>query len=460
MPRSWFKTSIATIGKSIWLSLREPNIRILIAMNTYDNAAKRVHTIKRHWESNELLKAAFPELVADYRRTRWSDSCAEIKRTKRFDEGTYEAIGSGGAVISRHYDHIIEDDLVYAKKDDLSGGEIQPMKEDIEKAIGWHKLVYSLFTDPGRSTLDNIGTKWAVHDLKAYIRKNENHFQRLMITAEKLNSKGEPMGTDEPVWPERFGKTVLENIKSSQGPYMYATQYLNLPRDPADIVFQGQWLRPYQYDTEVPEGSKSATIVDLAHWGDTKGTCYNVIFTVSRDYNNHLWLRRYDRGKYNPTDVIKLIESHVKAYGSKAWVEEVQYQRALRHFAHRRMEETGFKYIIEPLKNDNRSGAKDLRIRSIEPEARNGFVHYKPTMKEFYNEFCDYPSGGTVDILDCLGYVTQRKLPRKPVKQIPREERSPFQLESIIEDIENRNRNTGYPFAIQNSPPKERKEYG
>jgi len=117
VPRSWFKTSIATVGKNIWLPCRrDPNIRILVAMNTADNAEKRIHVIKNHWENNELLKSAFPELVPDFKHTRWSNSCAELKRTRRSEEGTYEAIGSGGAVISRHYDHIDEDDLVFAKK--------------------------------------------------------------------------------------------------------------------------------------------------------------------------------------------------------------------------------------------------------------------------------------------------------------------------------------------------------
>ena len=93
LPRSWFKTWVATIAKSIWLTLPDeegiyekifpykgPNCRILIASNVIDNAAKMVHKIKDEWMNNERLKAAFPELVPVYNKTRWSDHAAEIKR--------------------------------------------------------------------------------------------------------------------------------------------------------------------------------------------------------------------------------------------------------------------------------------------------------------------------------------------------------------------------------------------
>lgn len=706
VPRSWFKTSIATVGKSIWLPIRrDPNIRILIAMNTADNAEKRIHVIRQHWENNELLKAAFPELVPDFRQTRWSNSCAELRRKKRSEEGTYEAIGSGGAVVSRHYDHIDEDDLVYAKKDDLSGSEICPNQEDINKAIGWHKLVYSLFSNPAKSTLDNIGTRWAVHDLKDWIYQNEpNKFRFFRLSAEKIDQLNNPTG--EPMWHERFSKEVLQDLKDSQGSVMYctpaespvlmsnwdnkpikdvnvgdkiigftrgenskktrlvetivtkkyeymapivklimesgntvrctkehkwytgredgthalykqaligsrlmyvadteveelvgnkrdlalwlgglfdgegscthvmtisqspyhnrdicnrieyaltelgykwscdgrtrtdirfrtlnsynhtyrlsstfedkrrfllqckpikgniakslykfcsmfiqnkdkvldiiddgiepvyaietgtsnyvvwgyassnSTQYLNLPRDPADALFNVQWLQYYSSDEQIPENSNYATIVDLASWGDSNGVARNVIVTVARDVSNHLWVCRYDRGKFNPSQVIELMTSHARRFGSdptrySCYVEEVQYQKAIRHFAKKSMEDTGFFYSLNALKSDVRKGAKDMRIKTVQPVTQNGCVHIKPMMKELITEFADYPSGITCDILDCLGYAVQRKLPKTPETAVEAAKNHPFSLENILESIPRSNSDRKYPFEIQ-----------
>jgi len=450
VPRSWFKTSTATVGKSIWLPIkRDQNMRILIAMNTADNAQKRVHLIKHHWENNKILKESFPEFVPDFKHCRWSNQCADIKRSKYTEEGTYEAIGSGGAVVSRHYDHIIEDDLVFAKKDDL-GTEIMPNQEDIEKAIGWHKLVYSLFSDPSKSTLDSIGTRWAVNDLKAWIKKNEAHkFRFFQIDAEQKDKRGRHLGVEYPVWPKRFGTEVLRDLLQSQGPSLYYTQYLNLPRDPKDALFNVQWLQNFHDDIEIPKPYTTATFVDLALWGDSNSIARNIVLTLARDWRNNIWILRYDRGKYNPTEVIQLMETHSKLYDSHVYVEEVYYQKALRHFALERMERTGYTYMISPLKRDSGSGAKDNRIKSIQGFAFNHMIHVRPEMSELKKEFNDYPNGITCDILDCIGYATQQKLPLPPNQPEDETFINPFSLESILESVENNGRNTQYPFSIQ-----------
>lgn len=452
VPRSWFKTSVATIAKALWLPVkRNPDKTILIAMNTADNAEKRVHIIKHHWQNNTLLQQAFPELVPDFKHTRWSNQCADIRRNKYTEEGTYESIGVGGAVVSRHYDHIIEDDLVYAKKDDLTGAEIQPNKEDVQKAIGWHKLVYSLFADPNSSTLDNIGTRWGVYDLKRWLRDNEKKKYRFFeLCAEQRDpATGKCLGTDYPVWPTRFGTSALAEIKESQGPYMYATQYLNLPRDPADATFQPQWLKWYQYDYEVEELVDKATIVDLALWGDSKGLSRNVICTMGMDAKHNIWVLRYDRGKFNPTEVIALMRAHAAAYpDTKVKVEEVQYQRAIRHFAIKDMEDRGIWYNLTPLKYDGRKGAKDLRIRNIVNIAVNGGFHIKTTMKELYNEYCDHPSGVTMDILDAVGYGLRVLNPIKITEHVQKTQ-SPFRLGDILKEFEKNNSTTQYPFDVQ-----------
>jgi hypothetical protein len=233
VPRSHFKTWVYTIGKSIWLTLPDEdelykkifpykgaNCRTLIASNVIDNAAKMVNKIKREWETNARLKAAFPELVPTYNKTRWSDHCAEVNRTIAAQEGTYTAVGVGGSVISQHFDHIIEDDLIYANKDDFTGEELMPNQEDIDNAIGWHKLAFSLLADPQTGCMDNVGTRWAPHDLIDYIRKREPHYACFELASTKRAVW--PIPNDSYcIWPERYNKKTLEQIRDSQGPKIF-----------------------------------------------------------------------------------------------------------------------------------------------------------------------------------------------------------------------------------------------
>ena len=393
LPRSFFKTYTGTVGYSIWRALQNPNITILIAMNTLDNAKSKVGLIRQQFESNALLRKLFPEIVPDFSKVPWSNQAACINRTDSKDMQTFESIGVGGAVTSRHYDLIIEDDLVYAKKDDLTGAEIRPNPEDIQKAIGWHKLVYSLMADPQKSEIVNIGTRWSVHDLIDWIRTSEPHFKVFEMSA--LTPEGVP------IWPERFGEKELKLIRASQGNYMFSTQYLNMPINPADRLFHHEWLRPY---STPPEHLEIKTIVDLAGWGDKKGLAQTVVFTAGKDQHNHIWILAYDRGRYNPTQLLEIMERHALRYKSTVYIEEVNYQAAIRHFAKERMEQTGKVYSIVALPFQQGRDAKEVRIRSIEPFGQNGMIHYRINMLAFVNEWDDYPSTPTVDLLDCLGF--------------------------------------------------------
>lgn len=457
VPRSWFKTWTFTIAKAIWLTLPDeeklyasiypykgPDVRILIASNVIDNAAKMVNKIKSEWENNERLKAAFPELIPDYNKTRWSDHCACVKRPNNFTEGTYTAVGVGGSVISQHFDHILEDDLVYAKKDDFTGQELMPSQEDIDNAIGWHKLTFSLLSNPQTGCIDNTGTRWAPHDLIDYIRRVEKQYSKfeVAVTREAMW----PIQDNTPcVWPERYDKVTLENIAMAQGRKIFETQYLNRPRAGDEVKFNIGHIHIHDSMEDWPKEAKKVTLVDLASWKDAKKICNNVVMTGCRDSRNHLWVLRTDVGKFNPTRVIELMENHARMFGSKVYVEEVGYQIALRHFAKKAMEEEGaFVYNVEALPVDNKANAKAMRIESVEPIVTNSMLHIMRSQTTLLQELEDYPYSATKDVIDLLGWL--HRLARKTEVTQSQEELNPFSLEAIEGELRSRRGERKYPF--------------
>ena len=71
VPRSWFKTWTWTVGKSIWLTLPDeeyrfrgifpykgPDVRILIASNVIDNAAKMINKISPKRPSHMAVRTS------------------------------------------------------------------------------------------------------------------------------------------------------------------------------------------------------------------------------------------------------------------------------------------------------------------------------------------------------------------------------------------------------------------
>lgn len=390
------------------------NIRILIASYVIGNSMKMLNLIRMAYERNQAMMILFPEVIPEnFTKVKWSNLEACVNRSGNFTESTFEAGGIGGSTTSRHYDIIIEDDLIYANKDDFTGRELQPNQDDIDKAIGWHKLAMSLLVPGTHTKIHNIGTRWAKHDLVEYIRSNEHDY----IVFEKAITKDYTVA-GEPTWPKMYPKDQIRRIYEAQGPYMFATQYLCKPMAPEDMLFKVGWLDIYKTTSEIPQDIKIYTTIDLSLWSESKQKakaklCRGVILTCGWTPNNHVWLMRYDVGRFNPSEVIDLLYVHYRLYKPLLMgVETVYYQQALLHFATLEMEKRGWLPIRE-LDTSTRI-TKDMRIRGLEPYAMNGAVHCRADMQDFITEFAEYVPESDLcpkDILDTLAYQLQLARP-------------------------------------------------
>ena len=433
LPRGYVKTWIGSIAYPIWATLPRKeedefpypkawedkywtlgaNMRVLIASYVISNAEKMIGLIRKTYERSQMMLALYPETIPpNFMKTKWSNQSACINRPDNFTESTFEAAGIGGASTSRHYDLIIEDDLIYAKKDDFSGQELQPGQDDIDKAIGWHKLVMSLLV-PGKHThIHNAGTRWAMHDLVDYIWMHEPDYEKFIVAAVR-EEEGKRWDECEPTWPEAFDHTQLKRIEAAQGPYMFSTQYLLKPSSPQEHVFDVSWLEYYTSTEFVPSEVRIFTTVDLAEWGNSSRKSHNcnaVVLTCAWDTKNHCWVLGYDVGRLNPSEMIYLMGKHWKVYHPESiHIESVYYQKALAHFTRIFMEEKKVPWMrLKEVKPEG-NVAKEVRIRAIEPQASNHAIHCRPDHKDFIQEFREYIPNTSCkkDILDAMAYQIQ-----------------------------------------------------
>lgn len=430
LPRGFLKTTLCSVGYPLWRYLRNHDIRILIAMNVIDNAAKTVNQIRSIVEQNRTFRALFPEAIPNFRKVRWSDQAAEMPRSGNFREATFEAAGVGTTVTSRHYDLIIEDDLVAPKKDDLTGLEAMPTREEIEKAIGWHKLARSLLINPAEGEIINVGTRWSKYDLIQHIIDNEPHTQRLEMAV--VDEQGNP------TYPERYPPEVLEELQEEQGTYIYAAQYLNKPYDVARMVFQPDWVRYWEKRESLPPDMKMGLFVDPAI--SQKEDACNSVCAVCGVAEGQLFVLDYRKGHFNPSEIIEHMFELAALWGLRSvFPEIVAWQEALQHFFELECRKRGVWLNVEGVR-PGPNESKDVRIRGLQPIAQRGDLLIARWMKDLEREMLDYPFGKYKDILDAIAYAPRvLGLSYSMRQQKQAEPLKPRTVGEVVEELRQRN---------------------
>lgn len=399
VPRDWYKSTICSIAYPIWRVINDPNVRILIVQNSYNNAIKKLGSIKQIFENSELFRACYPEILPTARSV-WTKECLTVNRTLNAPEGSIEAAGTGTAVTSRHYDVIIEDDTVAPELDALTGVMMQPTQAEIEKAIGWHRLAHPLLMEPAESQIIVVGTRWAQRDLLSWIMENSPEY-KLITRAVRENENGEPDPKGKVVWPRRFNSEILKQLETNVGVHMYSALYMNLPTSAMNQVFKREWIH---YFTSVPKGCIYCTSVDPAcpDTDQSSDPDYTVVLTTAiNPTNGHIYIVHYTRERMNPGEQVNAIFDHYRAFKPmKVIIEGINYERTLKYYVEQRMKPLKEYFVVETIKGWKAS--KGDRIRGLQPFFGAAKIFMKTTMKELEQELLAFPKGAHDDIIDDL----------------------------------------------------------
>lgn len=280
-PRDHFKTTIAVEGMPIWRILpwgpadefklhalwhagificdafdefvlwmrkmHRPDLRNLLVSENSTNANKIGTRIRRHFESNAIFRQMYPEILPTTKE-KWTDSSLQIHmpsgQPDPHGEGTFDFIGVGGALQSRHYNGLLI-------QDDLVGRKAVESQSVMDKTIDYHQLLVGVFDqDDADHEADElvIGNRWGFSDLNSHIREHEPWFQVESHGALGGCAGGSctlhPAGI--PIFPEEFSVAKLMKLKQRLGSYKFSCQFLNDPVSPEDADFQEAWLNHYE----------------------------------------------------------------------------------------------------------------------------------------------------------------------------------------------------------------------
>ena len=124
IPRSCYKSTIATHGANAWEILRDPNIRIGMVSSKLEMAEMFMHATMRIFDSNELVRELWPdwcpELNAEGKPkdgVGWTNRIMICPaRTRDMPEPTMKCAGAAGSTQGIHADLLSIDDVVGEKQ--------------------------------------------------------------------------------------------------------------------------------------------------------------------------------------------------------------------------------------------------------------------------------------------------------------------------------------------------------
>lgn len=262
LPREHAKTSIVSHGLPCHIVIQPEtaniyypgrpgtDIRITLTCETADRAEKHLRVIETIFETNQLFRAFWPEVVwtnPKAQSKKWNQQEMIVPRRTEYPEPTIQAIGVGGAITGARVDCMIEDDLVTL--------EAANSPAVMQGAIEWHTASRALYEADW--TLEFcIGTKWAVHDLYAHILENDPSVEPMVR---------EVIEDNQPIYPTKFslepadGKHHIAQLKREFG-VLFPLLYQNRATDPELTDFDPDDMRYWKSGTE--EGTLTLVSAD------------------------------------------------------------------------------------------------------------------------------------------------------------------------------------------------------
>lgn len=418
-PRNHFKTTIDICDAVQWV-LCFPDVRILIASGTRDNAIKMLSAVKAHFQYNEVIRAFFPECCPSAKKTedwgRMESFTCPARKAKFLREPTCSIASPDATVAGMHYDVLKFDDLVNETNSRTA--------ESLRAVVQWYKLTNPLLEPYGYR--DVIGTRYDFSDLYGEILGDDfidedciaKQHRNYLVTKRSCFTKD-----GEPIFPERFTRERLERERTEMGTFNFSAQYLNKPVPSDSQHFPWPLVeRSFIDRKDLPRARTYFTTFDLAI-SQASDADRTAIVTCSvgtpaqnasaatlaglpqRGNSPHLYIEDVQVGHFKPLEVVELLYRVYRRF----------------HPIQVRTEQVGFSRLLEPIMRaeairqrqflplvwidrDTRE-AKQARIAGLQPWLERNEIHIVKDIvhkEDLVLELVRFPKYRRDDIVDAL----------------------------------------------------------
>lgn len=403
--RFHYKSTIITFGQTIQDILNDPEVTCAIFSHTRPIAKKFLRQVKREFETNEPLKALFPDILwldPWKEAPKWSeDDGIVVKRQGNPKESTLEAWGIvDSQPTGAHFSHRIYDDVVTV--DSVSGPEM------IEKTTDRWALSLNLGKPGGIERY--VGTRYRFNDTYRAMMDRGSVEPRVFPGTDTGEVEGDPV---------LLNSLDLAKHRRNMGPYIFSAQMLMNPVADDAQGFAEQWIQYYEGEND-GAGMNTYILVDAAS-EKKKSSDFTAMMVIGLGPDdNYYWLDGI-RDRLNLTERgQRLIDLHRKwkpegvGYEKYGMMADIEYIRELQ-------ERQNYRFSIVEL-----GGAmpKNDRIRRLVPIYEGSRFYLPRAMRRtdhegktvdlvnafIHEEFLPFPVGDHDDMLDAMARIEDEKL--------------------------------------------------
>lgn len=419
VPRGFFKTTILTVTRSIHLQINNPSIRIAIISAVMANAKSMVVQIGNAYLTNERFRMLFSEYCPKKPlapETKWTESEIHLPNRggRMVMEGTFEAFGADSTLTSRHFDHLIVDDLVTR--------ENSTTRDQMQKIKDFYKAIFPLRNDP-LTPIDIVGTRWDDYDLYGDLENDPD------VEVIKYSAYSQVNGEKIPIWPERYSVEELMKIKSGNkmGSYLFSCLYQQDPIPQDDAVFKEQYFKYFQYNHEehyiiredgikIPVGTCYMAVDGATEEGKND---YSVIIIGFQDYSDNVYILDTLVKQADPSDFLEDMIIWYKKYNCvKYAAQTAMVEKLLKSFLKKRQKTEKFHMSCEELKK-NTGLNKEYLIKKMQPWYEGRFVWHNIKLKggALEEQLIRFPKGKNDDAPDACQMLFEVLKPSSKVEK-------------------------------------------
>ncbi len=377
VPPQHGKSGLVTERYSVYRLKRNPGLRIIIGSYNKDYATWFGRHTRRLAEKAGIIVKSDKD--ASRAQSEWETQ----------EGGGIVSVGVGTGVTGRRGDLIIIDDPVKSREE--------------AESEAYRKRVWEWFTDDINTRLQQNGqmilimTRWHQSDLGGRILDSEDGSNWTTINLPAEAEENDPLGRKigDPLCPERFDKSALEEKRAILGSYGFAALYQGRPIPREGGLFKRSWF-------EIVQAAPKCDIKSVRYW-DLAASAgegdWTVGLKMSRTKDGVFYVEDVQRIQGSPFEAEKLIKQTAALDGKAVRIRMEQepgssgkgiianYGRML----------AGYTFKGIPT-----TGSKELRAGpfAAQCEAGNVKIVKADWNSTFLDELSVFPNGAHDDIVD------------------------------------------------------------